>query len=228
MDGNTNVQGELKVLLKAPYIGNSKMSTSLSSSNLLPLQQPYNVNPWNTNDNSILNNVSTNYVDWILVQLRNNLTDTKYSKAAILTKDGTVINSDGSAFSFSNISSGQYYIIIRHRNHISIMSSVKVQINNDDEVRYDFTDSKSRAYGENSMADLSDGKFGMIAGDTNTDGIINDDDFKTIGNTIFSSGYIQGDLDMNGVVNVLDYYFINKNISRSTQSSLTVVKMSEK
>ena len=67
------------------------MSTSLSSSNLLPLQQSYNVNPWNINDNSILNNVSTNYVDWILVQLRNNLTDTKYSKAAILTKDGTVI-----------------------------------------------------------------------------------------------------------------------------------------
>ena len=107
------------------------------------------------------------------------------------------------------------------------MSSVKVQFNNDDEVRYDFTDFKSRAYGENSMANLRDGKFGIVRR-SNTDGIINDDDFKTIGNTIFSSGYIQGDLDMNGVVNVFIYYFVNKNISRSTQSSLTVVKMSEK
>ncbi len=40
------------------------MKTNLYSSNLLPLNQPYNNNPWNINDNSIMSNLSENYVDW--------------------------------------------------------------------------------------------------------------------------------------------------------------------
>ena len=207
---------ELKVILEAPYDqGNGEMKTNLNSSNLLPVHQPYNINPWNVNDNSMISSVSVNYVDWILVQLKDNTTSTKYSKPGILTKDGVVVNSDGSAFSFSNISSGQYYIVIRHRDHISIMSSVKVQINNNEEVEYDFTDSEGKAYGENSMVDLGNGKYGMIAGDANADGVINDLDYTAVSENIFFNNYVQGDLDMNGVVNVLDYFFINKNISRS-------------
>lgn len=213
--------GGLKVILEAAF-QNGQMETTLSASNLLPLNQPYSVSPWNVNDNSILNHVSPNYVDWILVQLKDNLTSTKYSKAAILTKYGTVINSDGTAFSFSNITSGQYYIVIRHRNHISIMSSTKIQINNNEVVKYDFTDSQSKAYGDNSMADLGNGKYGMIAGDDNADGIVNDTDFTLVSGNIFAYGYTQGDVDMNGVVNVLDYYFINKNMSKSSNSNLNI------
>ena len=108
------------------------------------------------------------------------------------------------------------------------MSSVKVQINNNEEVKYDFTDSESRAYGENSMADLGNGKYAMIAGDANSDGVINDFDYSVVVNNIFSRSYAQGDLDMNGIVNVLDYYFINKNMSRSSNSYLNLVSMSKK
>ena len=219
---NINSSADLKVFLEASYVGNSEMNTKLSTSSLLPLIQPYNVNPWNINDNSRITNPSKNYVDWILVQLRDDLTRTKYSKPALLNKDGGVVNPDGSPFSFSNISEGQYYIVIRHRNHISIMSSAKVQINNNEEVKYDFTDSQNKAYGTNSMADLGNGKYGMIAGDENADGKINDLDFTTVAEKLFSGGYIQGDVDMNGVVNVLDYYFINKNMSRSINSNIDI------
>ena len=219
---NINSSAELKVFLEAPYVGNSEMNTKLSTSSLLPLIQPYNVNPWNINDNSRITNPSKNYVDWILVQLRDDLTSTKYSKPALLNKDGGVVNPDGSPFSFSNINSGQYYIVIKHRNHIGIMSATKMQINNDEAVKYDFTDSQSEAYGTNSMADLGNGKYGMIAGDENADGKINDLDFTTVAEKLFSGGYIQGDVDMNGVVNVLDYYFISKNMSRSINSNIDV------
>ena len=226
--GGITESAGLRVILEGPYKENGEMKTTIMASNLVPLEQPYDQSPWNINDKSIIKSVSSSYVDWILVQLRDNLTDTKYSKAALLTNNGTVINSDGSLFSFSNISSGQYYIVIRHRNHISIMSSTKVQINDNEEVNYDFTDSESKAYGQNPMADLGNNKFAMIAGDTNADGVIDDSDFKSVGKNIFTLGYAQEDLDMNGAVNVLDYYFINKNISKSANPNINIVSMSTK
>ena len=215
---NTSSSAAFKVFLEAPYDQeNGEMKTNLSSSNLLPLNQPYVT----INDNSSINSASSNYVDWILVQLNDNLTTTlNIQRPGILTNNGGVVNPDGSPFSFSNISEGQYYIVIRHRNHISIMSSAKVQIYNNEEVKYDFTDSQSKAYGTNSMADLGNGKYGMIAGDENADGKINDLDFTIVAEKLFSGGYIEGDVDMNGVVNVLDYYFINKNMSRSIDSNI--------
>ncbi len=42
------------------------------------------------------------------------------------------------------------------------------------------------------MADLGNGKYGMIAGDANADGIINDLDFKTVAAILFSAGYTLG------------------------------------
>ena len=100
------------------------------------------------------------------------------------------------------------------------MSSNKVQVNTNEAVDYDFSDSESKAYGENPMADLGNNKYGMIAGDTNADGVINDSDFKNVGNNIFTHDYTQSDLDMNGVINVLDYYYINKNILKSANPSI--------
>ena len=201
----------LKVILEGSYM-NGGMKTELNSSNLFPLHQPYNLSPWNINDTSFVNAIPKNYVDWILVELRDNLINTKYSKPGLLTTDGKVINSDGSPFSFPYILSGQYYVLVRHRNHLSIMSSTKVQLDDYVIINYDFTDSQSKAYGENSMADLGDGKFGMVAGDGNADGVVNVLDYSTVANSILSLGYAQGDMDMNGVMNVLDYSFISKNI----------------
>ena len=205
----------LKVILEGSYL-NGKMKTELNSSNLFPLHQPYNLSPWNINDTSSVNAIPNNYVDWILVELRDNLTNTKYSKPGLLTTDGKVINSDGSPFSFPYILSGQYYVLVRHRNHLSIMSSNKVQLDDYVIINYDFTDSQSKAFGENAMVDLGDGKFGMIAGDGNADGVINVLDYSTVANNILSRGYAQGDMDMNGVMNVLDYSFISRNILKKT------------
>jgi hypothetical protein len=215
---NLNTQSPisgLSVILEGPY-SKGIMKTILNSSNLIPSEQPYNKNPWNINDKSVINNVAKNYVDWILIELRDNLANTNYSKAAILTEDGTVINSDGTPFSFSNIISGQYYIVIRHRNHLAIMSSAKINIENNKKINCNFTDSQSRAYGENAMSNLGDGKFAMIAGDVDANGMINNLDFSKIANNILFRGYAQGDTDMNGIMNVLDYSFVSKNMLKIT------------
>jgi hypothetical protein len=163
-----------------------------------------------------MNTVSENYIDWVLVQVRENLNETRYSKVGILSDKGTVLNPDGSSFSFSGLPAGEYYLVVKHRNHLSVMSRQKIMIEKGIPVEYDFTDSQSKAYGENAMADLGDGKFGMVAGDGDANGVVNVLDFGTVANSILVRGYAQGDLDMNGVMNVLDYSFINRNMFRKT------------
>ena len=208
-------QTGLRVILEGGYI-NGKMKTDLNSSKLLPLNQPYNVSPWNIYGDIILNNTLKTYVDWILVQVRDDLTNTIYSKVAILTDDGTVLNPNGSSFSFSGLSSGEYYLVIKHRNHLGIMSAQKIQITQNKRVDYNFTDSQSKAYGENAMANLGDGKYAMYAGDGDANGVVNVLDFNTIANNILFRFYSLGDVDMNGLINVLDYSFINRNLLKKT------------
>jgi hypothetical protein len=62
-----------------------------------------------------------------------------------------------------------------------------------------------KAYGTEPMANLGNGRFGMYAGDGDSNGIINVLDYGSVGNFIFQNGYLTGDLDMNNTINVLDY-----------------------
>jgi hypothetical protein len=201
----------LRILLEGSY-RDGKMRTDLKHSDLLPIYQPYNMSPWNINGDVSVGTIPENCVDWILVQLRNDLTNTVNSKVALLTNDGTVLNTEGCSFTYWSIPSGEYYIVIKHRNHLSIMSAQKVKIEQGESVNYDFTDSQSKAYGENSMASVGDGKYAMIAGDGDANGVVNILDYSTVANSILSIGYALGDIDMNGVMNVLDYSFIGRNL----------------
>jgi len=103
-----------------------------------------------------------------------------------------------------------YYIVIRHRNHLAIMSTDPVPLINN-VLTYDFTFAQTQAYGTDPMADLGSGKYGMWAGDVNGDGLVryngssNDKDvilneigFQTLNNVI--SGYKNNDVNMDGLV----------------------------
>ena len=66
---------------------------------------------------------------------------------------------------------------------------------------YDFTNAAGQAYGDN-QSDLGGGKFGMIGGDANANGTINDFDITEVwylqaGKT----GYLSGDANMDSQVN---------------------------
>ncbi|MFZ1289752.1 MAG: immunoglobulin domain-containing protein [Melioribacteraceae bacterium] len=207
-----NIDSGLKVFLEAAYINNNKMNTLLVKSGLFPQKQPYNSSPWNLDISDNINEFKADYVDWVIVELRENLTNILYQKIGIITTDGTIVNTDQTPISFINISSGNFYIVIRHRNHLSIVSAEKIQVISGQKINYDFTSSINSAFGVNSLLNLGDNKFGMIAGDADANGVINNLDFGIVANNIPFRGYIQGDLDMNGMLNVLDYSFINKNI----------------
>jgi hypothetical protein len=195
---------------------NENMKTNLSSSKILPMVQPYDLAPWNYRGNEIISVIKDDYVDWILIELRENINDVRYTKAAILNKFGKVLNPDGSDFYFQNINTANYYLVVKHRNHLNIMSNDKILIRNGETINYDFSLSAAKAFGEASQVLLSNNKYGMISGDADGNGKINNLDYGEIANNIFLSGYLRGDLDMNGTINVLDYSKIYANILKKS------------
>lgn len=132
-----NSTSELKIYLEACYTNNT-MKTLLNNASYIPPKQPYNISPWLLDDNVSTITNQNYYVDWLLIELRDSENNTKYRKPAILNKEGIVLNSDGTKFSFNNIETDDYYIVVKHRNHLSVMSKEKVSISTNNPIGYDF------------------------------------------------------------------------------------------
>ena len=122
-----------KVFLEGPYNGTG-MDTTLNTSSYLPTSQPYNASPWNyagsENVAAGFFTTHTNIVDWVLVELRSTYNGASVGRrAAFLTSDGTIVDTTGSSpVLFNGLSDGNYYIVIRHRNHLAVMSKDSVCI----------------------------------------------------------------------------------------------------
>ena len=191
----------------------NEMYSALNDSLLIPANQPYNSSPWNYDGNeSVI--PPEGAVDWILLELRSNVNSnsTVGRRAAFIMNDGLIVDLDGlNPVSFPLVPSGDYYIVVKHRNHLSIMSANKVALS-PNYTFYDFTSSQNKAYGNQPMVLLTNQKYGMYSGDGDSNGVINVMDYGTVGNNLFQTGYLQGDLDMSGTVNVLDYGKTNQNL----------------
>ena len=121
---------EIKVLLEGCYQGAGNMSSIIANSNDFPKLQPFNKPPWDYNGTEKISTVPENIIDWVLVELRNNLTNPtkKYYQAGLLRSDGIISNSDGQSLRFLGLDTGSYYLTVYHQNHISIISSNSILI----------------------------------------------------------------------------------------------------
>ena len=107
---------------------------------------------------------------------------------------------------------GSYYLVFKHRNSLETWSNLPLVFGSG-ALSYDFTDFKTRAYGENLK--LVSGKYVVYSGDINQDGVINDLDMIAIKNeaTSFSKGYIPEDVNGDGTVDALDLIITDNNAS---------------
>lgn len=210
---SSNLFSELntKVFLQGCY-ENGTMRTNLSSSGVIPLLQPYNSSPWNYSGNEFVSIIPNNVVDWVLVELRSDTSQqsTVFKQAFFLKNDGHIVNLDGTSNLIVEGLLGEYFLVIKHRNHLSIMSSQKITLTGST-VNYDFTNSPNSVFG-GELASLGDGNYAMFAGDGDGNGVINILDYQEVGNKLFQVGYKQGDLDLNGTINILDYGKTNQNL----------------
>jgi serine protease AprX len=204
---NYNFSIQIKVFLEGPYNG-IDMNTELNS--MLPLTQPYHVSPFNYNGTESVSSIpGSDIVDWILVELRDASdadlaipATTLSRKAAFLKSDGTIVNMDGSSnLQFNVTVSENLYLVIRHRNHLGIMSSWGLQVISNHS-SYDFTTGSSKVLGlESGYKELAADIWGMVAGDGNADGIIDQSD-KLAEWKIDAGlqGYLVTDYNLNGQV----------------------------
>ncbi len=109
---------------------NMLMRDDLRAKGFLPLAHPYDIlNPITAtlNMNMSVTAVTGNdaIVDWIFVELRSatNGTTIMDSRAALLQRDGDIVDVDGvSPVIFSQALPGSYYVAVRHRNHLGVMT----------------------------------------------------------------------------------------------------------
>ena len=81
-------------------------------------------------------------VDWVFVELRSkwNYTQVVATRSALIQRDGDIVDLDAeSDIVFHNVIEDDYYIAVRHRNHLAIMTADPYSIS-DMAVGIDFTD----------------------------------------------------------------------------------------
>ena len=205
------VNTKIKIFLEGSYRDGSMLPV-LNDAIVIPKSQPYSAEPWNYSGSEQLSELPDGFVDWVLIELRKADQTIAASRAAVLLSNGSVVDIDGSeGVKFDNLDAGNYYITVRHRNHLSVMSSEMVALSENSGL-YDFTASEESAYGENPLKNLGGGVFALFSGDGNSDGVVNVLDYGEIANNIYKAGYYRGDVNMDSVVNDADYNSTNLNL----------------
>ncbi len=206
------ITAKIKVLLQGAYSGGNTMRTDLQSNNLLPLAQPYNSAPFNYNGTEAVASASafpSNTCDWVLVEIRDAANPaTLYDrKAALLLADGTIVNTDGTAGVNVNVSSGNYYIAVRHRNHLAAMSAATIALPN--AIAYDFTTAATQTFGTEQAVAVSPTHWAMRCGDAQANGTITFADYNAyiaqVGSGNTNNGYFAADIDLDGDVSPADF-----------------------
>jgi len=105
---------------------------------------------------------------------------------------------------------GEYYIVLSHRNSIETWSAIPLTFTGD-YVTYDFSDSASKAYGNNLK--LIGNKWCLFSGDVNLDGTIDSGDMTMVDNdaSVFTTGYVPTDLSGDGAVDTGDITILDNN-----------------
>ncbi len=162
-------------LLDGPYNeGTNLMNDDLRDKGLVPSAQPYNVAPWNhagteTVSGAVLSVTGSNaIVDWVLVELRDAVTDVVlHTRAALIQSDGDIVDVDGtSAVRFPLVGAGNYKVAVRHRNHLGAMTLNGFALSAASATAVDFTTVPMHGFEPQKPRD---GTYMLWGGNTNTD-----------------------------------------------------------
>ncbi len=214
---------DAKVFLEGVYNSNGLMNRDESLP--IPLTQPYGTAPYNYSGSEIINSIPADMIDWVLLELRSGVPNTTGTtqgtvvveqQAAILKADGSIVSAninDGMPV-FANLQAGQsYYVCVRHRNHLDVISSVALSTNST--IQYDFTTGTTQGLGNFPMAVASDNKTVMYMGDFNHDGVIQATDYDLWRAAPAINGtYSDTDANLDGTVQVTDFdkWFKNRTV----------------
>lgn len=221
---------QVRAKLQGPSIfaGNSElMNDGLRTKGVIPSAEPYKnislfrlANEGGTEvcDPAVFSVTGDNaIVDWMLIELRHggNADSIVATRSALLQRDGDVVSTDGdSILHFNLVRSGNYYVAIRHRNHLGAMTDNQHLLSKTP-IMFDFTDPQLEVRGNNSRVDMGAGVMALWGGDLNSNRqtiyqgpnndvlalffhiIMHSSNTSNLANYI-STGYLQTDYDLDG------------------------------
>jgi hypothetical protein len=217
---------DVQAFLEGPF-NTTSMTTHLNLFGLLPSSQPYNVAPWNYTGTENVGSIPTNAVDWILIELRDAPDATSATsatalsqQAAFILSDGSIVGLDGASnLQFNNSITQQLFVVIYHRNHLSIMSANPLT-ETSGVYSYDFNDDVNKAFGgEIAQTEIATGIWGMMAGDADANGQIDNVDKND--HWLIQNGsppdYLQSDFNFNAFVTIEDKDKWESNSGKASQ-----------
>ncbi len=212
---------KIRMALAGPYDESTgQMGDDLRAMGSIPLLQPYTAMGFTqvggggeTVSQAMLNVTGKNaVVDWVLVELRSKANSSVIlaTQAALLQRDGDVVGTDGYSRLLFNVPSDQYYIAVRHRNHLGVMTGSQRLLNRN-LTAVDFTDPLLSTYGTVARKTFANGRMGAWSGNSVNDGRLkytgsnNDRDpmLIVVGSSVPTqtiSGYAVEDVNMDGFV----------------------------
>lgn len=230
-DGNQGfLSASMNLMLEGPFItSTNKMDTTLRHLSLVPLLQPYNTAPWNYTGPESVTSLPQGVVDWVLLELRQAptpaaaLSTTSFSRrAAFLKYDGTLVELDGISpircYNGVVTTGNNLYPVIRHRNHLAIMSNNPVTATAG-LYSYNFTTGIGQAYPGTGTGFklLNTGIYGLMAGDADGSGYIDNSDFLLWYNNAGGATYNSADFTMSGYIDNSDFLLWSQNGGATSQ-----------
>ncbi|MCB2219403.1 MAG: metallophosphoesterase [Bacteroidetes bacterium] len=205
-------QLNITILLQGPF-SDSEMTTHLNPE-FLPLAQPYIDLPWNYSGLSSVQQIpSPDVVDWVLVETHDAPDAASVSVNSLVGRRVGWLHNNGNITALNGSSNLQFYheikqalfVVVRHRNHLAVLSSSPLVLSGGI-YTYDYTTDADKAFGGiAAQAEVIPGKWALIAGDADADGVISQMD-KTDFWSVFSgkSGYLKEDFNLDSQVDNLD------------------------
>lgn len=213
---------KLRVLLNGAFDpATGMMRDDLRTHGLIPAQEPYTALGYaqagggggEVVPQALLNVAGKNaIVDWVLVELRNkaNPAQVLATKAALVQRDGDVVGTDGYARLIFGLPADNYYIAIRHRNHLGAMENAAMTVDGKG-ATVDFTRPSNATYGTAACNQVNTDKMALWSGNTVNDGRLkytganNDRDpiLVKVGSgvpTATTPGYFAEDINLDGRV----------------------------
>jgi hypothetical protein len=214
--GDSHVAAAL--FLEGPYRqAEQLMVDSLRAGGVLPNSEPYSAmgfiidGPTNTDPSVWSTTGADAIVDWVLVEMRDAISPAivKERRAALLQRDGNVVDLDGTSPVRSCLQAGPYHIALRHRNHLGAMTSGPITLSSNP-VAVDLRDAGTPTFGTDARKDV-DGTMMLRAGNALPDGLLkytgldNDRDaiLARIGGTVptaTTEGYWTEDVNLDRMV----------------------------
>ncbi|HFA50322.1 MAG TPA: hypothetical protein ENJ95_15020 [Bacteroidetes bacterium] len=163
-----------KIFLQGPYNSSTGlMSDNLRTGGYIPAATPYGGTE--TVSATVLNTTGNDAItDWVKIELRDKNTPATilYTRSALLQRDGDVVGTDGRSPVFLNgVASDDYYIALRHRNHLGAMTAAAISLGTAIDAT-DFSSSSTGTWGTGARKDLGGGAMGLWGGDVGQDGAV--------------------------------------------------------